>query len=199
MRAFVFLISGWAGFFVMAIEMLSARILAPYFGNSVHVWGGIITVFMLALSLGYLGGGKLSMHQPTISKMALILLLSALTTLPVVVVGMPVLDGVSTLIQDARYGALVAACALFFVPTAFCGMISPYAVRLLVEEHLLSGQLAGRLYFVSTVGSALGTLLTSFYFVLYWEVNQIIWALILFTFILSIPILFFGKCKADAV
>ena len=51
-RFFIFLIAGWSGFFVMAIELLSGRILAPNFGNSIYVWGGVITVFMLALALG---------------------------------------------------------------------------------------------------------------------------------------------------
>jgi hypothetical protein len=53
-------------------------------------------------------------------------------------------------------------------------MVSPYAVRLLVAERTRAGQLAGTLYFVSTAGSAAGTLLTSFYLVLYLEVNQIL-------------------------
>ena len=53
-------------------------------------------------------------------------------------------------------------------------MVSPYAVRLLVADQASSGQRAGKLYFVSTFGSAAGTLLTSFYLVLYLEVNQII-------------------------
>jgi hypothetical protein len=35
--------------------------------------------------------------------------------------------------------------------------------------------MAGVLFFVSTLGSALGTLGTSFYFVLWWEVNEILW------------------------
>ena len=53
-------------------------------------------------------------------------------------------------------------------------MIAPYSVRLLVLEAHLSGKVAGGLYFVSTLGSALGTLLTSFYFVLWFEINQIL-------------------------
>ena len=43
-----------AGFIIMAIELLGGRILAPYFGSSIYVWGSIITVFMLSLSIGYL-------------------------------------------------------------------------------------------------------------------------------------------------
>ncbi len=35
----------------MSLEMLGGRILAPYFGNSVYVWGSLIAVFMLALSV----------------------------------------------------------------------------------------------------------------------------------------------------
>ena len=52
----------------MGIELLGGRILAPFFGSSVHIWGSIITVFMLSLSLGYLLGGKLSTRSPSLSK-----------------------------------------------------------------------------------------------------------------------------------
>src|SRR6266403_3213646 len=60
-----YLIAGWSGYYVMAIELLSGRILAPNFGNSIYVWGGIITVFMVALSVGYLVGGQLSVFAPS--------------------------------------------------------------------------------------------------------------------------------------
>jgi hypothetical protein len=66
---------------------------------------------------------------------------------------------------------------LFFIPTVFSGMISPYAVRLIVPDRTSAGRHAGQLYFVSTFGSAAGTLLTSFYLVLVLEVNQILLAL----------------------
>ena len=52
------------GFVIMSMELLGGRILAPYFGSGVYVWGSIITVFMLSLSLGYLLGGRLSVHNP---------------------------------------------------------------------------------------------------------------------------------------
>jgi hypothetical protein len=63
---------------------------------------------------------------------------------------------------------------LFFLPTAVMGMIAPYSVRLLVMESERSGHVAGMLYFISTLGSAIGTLATSFYLVLWFEVNQIL-------------------------
>ncbi len=55
-------------------------------------------------------------------------------------------------------------------------MVSPVAIRLLVGDQSSSGQRAGFLYFASTVGSSVGTLMTSFYLVLWFEVNTIILA-----------------------
>ena len=177
-RLIIFLIAGWSGFFLMAIELLSGRILSPYFGSSIQVWGSILTVFMLALSFGYLIGGRLSVKDPSIARLSIILLAAAAATTPAVLLGDQVMDRVFALIQDPRYGSLVAATLLFFIPTMIAGMISPYAVRLLVSECRLSGQYAGFLFFVSTFGSAAGTLLTSFYLVLYLDIHQIFWILI---------------------
>jgi hypothetical protein len=89
-----------------------------------------------------------------------------------------ILEGIFTVIQDPRYGSLVSAIIMFFIPTMIAGMVSPYAVRLLTSESRFSGHNAGLLYCVSTFGSAAGTLVTSFYLVLYFEINQILWILI---------------------
>ena len=72
-RALLYLIAGWSGYYVMGIELLGGRLFAPYFGSSIYVWGAIITVFMLALSIGYLCGGRASLREPTLERLALIL------------------------------------------------------------------------------------------------------------------------------
>jgi hypothetical protein len=181
-----YVIAGWSGFFVMAVELLGGRLLAPSFGSGIYVWGAIITIFMLALSLGYLAGGRLSVAQPSARRLGGILVLAALTAFPILLCGEAMLDWVAETIADPRGGSLVAAACLFFVPTFFSGMISPYAVRLLVSDRASSGKHAGQLYFVSTFGSAAGTLLTSFYLVLILEVNQILAALLPISFIIGL-------------
>ena len=177
--ALAYLIAGWSGFFVMAVELLGGRLLAPTFGSSIYVWGAIITVFMLALSLGYLAGGRYSMSAPSVRRLGVILIVAALTVVPLLVYAEPMLDALSQAVPDPRFGSLLSAVALFFVPTFFSGMVSPYAVRLLVQDRQSSGRHAGQLYFVSTFGSAAGTLLTSFYLVLLLEVNQILLGMLL--------------------
>ena len=163
-----------SGFIIMSIEMLGGRILAPYFGSSIYVWGSIITVFMVALAVGYLTGGHLSLMQPRLSKYGFFFVAAAITAVPTIAFGDTMMDWVFLRLEDPRYGSLLAATLLFFIPTAILGMIAPYSVRLLVEESHHSGRIAGGLYFVSTLGSALGTLFTSFYLVLWLEINQIL-------------------------
>ncbi len=177
--ALAYVIAGWSGFFVMAVELLGGRLLAPTFGSSIYVWGAIITVFMLALSLGYLAGGRYSMMAPSVRRLGAILVVAALTVVPLLLFAEQMLDALSIAVPDPRFGSLLSAFTLFFVPTFFSGMVSPYAVRLLVQDRNSSGRHAGQLYFVSTFGSAAGTLLTSFYLVLLLEVNQILLGLLL--------------------
>lgn len=165
-----------SGFCIMTIEMLGARILSPYFGGSLSVWGSIITIFMVALAMGYLIGGRLSTQNPNAVTFAIFFIGAAVFSLPVILFADAIMEPIFLTIEDPRYGSLFASIFLFFIPTSILGMISPYSVRLMVDTHEHSGHMAGLLYFISTIGSAAGTLGTSFYFVLWFEVNQILWS-----------------------
>ncbi len=171
----ILLLAFCAGFSIMCYEIIGGKLLAPYFGSSVYVWGSIITIFMLALSIGYLLGGKYSLFQPSVKKYGIIYIAAALTIIPTIWFSEPVMDFVFSMIEDPRYGSLLASTIMFLVPTVIMGMIAPYSVRILTESKASSGHTAGFLYFVSTFGSALGTIMTSFYFVLWFEINQILW------------------------
>ena len=170
----VYVLAFGGGFVIMSLELLGGRVLAPYFGGSIYVWGSIITVFMLALSAGYLLGGYLSLKRPNVHKLGLILLVAGVLVCPLVLIAEPAMAWIFDRVEDPRYGSLLASVVLFMPPTIILGMISPYAVRLLVRATEESGRVAGTLYFVSTFGSALGTLGTSFYFVLWFELNTIV-------------------------
>ena len=178
-RALIACMAFISGFCIMTIEMLGARILSPYFGGSLSVWGSIITIFMLALALGYLLGGRLSTRTPSGVTYASFFIGAALFSVPIILFADIIMNPIMINIEDARYGSLFASIFLFFVPTSILGMISPYSVRLMVDKEEHSGHMAGLLYFISTLGSALGTLGTSFYFVLWYEVNQILWGSVL--------------------
>lgn len=196
-RGLLYVVAGWSGCFVMALELLGGRLLAPFFGSSIYVWGAIITVFMLALSLGYLAGGRWSLQRPSLARLGAILIVAAAASLPVVLFADAWLNALTEHVADPRMGSLFGAVLLFLVPTVISGMVSPYAVRLLVNDTASSGASAGRLYFVSTFGSAVGTLLTSFYLVLYFEVNQILWSMLAISVVIGMAAVLRGSHEGD--
>jgi hypothetical protein len=191
-----YLVAGWSGYYVMAFELLGARALSPYFGSGIYVWGAVITIFMLSLSIGYLLGGRLSLQRASTRALGVLLLAAVALTIPCVAASEQILEFVFNRVEDPRYGALLASVVLFFAPITLSGAISPYAVRLIVANVGSTGQTAGRVFFVSTLGSTLGTLVTSFYLVLLFEVDQILIGMSVISVLVAANALRFGHAGA---
>jgi spermidine synthase len=150
---------------LMALEIVGSRMLAPFFGNSIFVWGSLISVVLAALSLGYWLGGRLADRRPKLS------VLAGLVAVPGLLIALlplfyPALNrSIANSDMGARMGPLLACLILFLVPSIFLGTISPFAVRLQAQTVASVGSTAGGLYAISTAGSILGTLLTAFYLI----------------------------------
>lgn len=149
-----------SGAAVLAIEILGTRILGPYYGVGLFLWSALITVTLAALSLGYLLGGRWADRGPRYSRLALILTLAGIWLLAVPILKRPLITGLEPL--GLRPAVLAAAALLFFVPLAFLGMVSPYAIRLRAHHLEEVGRSAGDIYAVSTVASVVAALLTGF-------------------------------------
>lgn len=149
-----------SGAILMALEILGSRIMAPYFGSSVYVWGSLISVFLTALSAGYYLGGRLADERPHRSSLTLLLTAAGALTAMIPLLADHVAEALVS--WGPRMGALAAASAIFLPATLVLGMVSPLAIRLGVAEITHLGQASGRLYAVSTAGSVAGTLLTTF-------------------------------------
>lgn len=152
----------FTGWFIMQTELVGARALTPYFGNSIFVWGSVIAVFLLTLALGYGAGGRLTRKYPSHWAPAMLLVgAGALVCLSVTYQ-----DGLCNLIastgMDVRWGALLATVVLYAIPMILAGTVSPYAVHLATGSRSEAGSRAGTLYAVSTIGSFIGSLATSF-------------------------------------
>jgi spermidine synthase len=153
------------GAVLMAFEIIGSRMLAPYFGNSIFVWGSLISVVLTALSVGYWLGGIAADRWPRFS------ILATLIAVPGVIIALlpfvyPELNrAIASGDMGSRLGPLVSCLTLFLVPSVFLGTISPFAVRLQARAVASVGSTAGGLYAVSTAGSILGTLVTAFYLI----------------------------------
>ena len=149
---------------LMGIEFLAARMLAPSLGSSLFVWGSVISIVMVALSLGYWLGGQIADRYGSTRTLAPIIAVAGLFTALVPALNAVVLPAVEGL--GARTGSLLASAIVFFVPSLLLAMVSPLGVRLVAArgvEHI--GRSAGSLYAISTAGSIAGTLLTAFWLI----------------------------------
>jgi predicted membrane-bound spermidine synthase len=81
---------------------------------------------------------------------------------------------IASLDLHERWGSLLAAAALFFLPSVLLGTVSPYAIRLVTQDVASVGAKAGTLYAISTIGSFLGCLMTSFYLILWLGITHIL-------------------------
>lgn len=187
MRALRFyIVVSVTGAVIMALEILSSRILAPEFGNSVFVWGSIISVFLAALSIGYYLGGRLADRNPEIAALARLISLAALFQAGLIVVGGQITSAIGTLTHGSPAGTLLAATILFGPPSVLLATVSPFVVRLAARDLSELGNTAGRLYAVSTAGSLVGTLLCTFVLIPHLEVHQILSLLLLATALVAI-------------
>jgi len=163
-----------SGAVLMALEIVGSRVLAPYFGSSIFVWGSLISVVMAALSIGYYWGGWLSARQPSYLRLLTLLLIPGILIffLPFIYPG--VNEWVAGIDFGTRLNPLIASSIFFLLPGVFLGTISPYVIRLAATRLSMVGSTAGTLYAVSTCGSIFGTLLTAFYLIPLLGVSNII-------------------------
>ncbi|MDJ1432587.1 fused MFS/spermidine synthase [Halostagnicola sp. A-GB9-2] len=148
-----------AGIASMGLEILAGRVIAPQFGSSIYTWGSIITICLAALSLGYWQGGKRA-KTATNREMSWILLGTAIYIAIVIYASDLLLLYTSTMPLGARYASIPAVIALFGPPTYLLGFISPYGAELCNKEGV--GEASGHVYAVGTIGSILGSALTTF-------------------------------------
>jgi MFS family permease len=162
------LIACVCGWFIMELEILGVRILAPYFGSAVYVvTGSVIGVFLLSLSSGYLLGGWLSRKTNSKKILGINLIMSGIWLCAMPFFIEPVCDGIFNMGLDEKWGSLLASLALFGVPTLLLGTVSPTMVRWLTTQASDSGYSAGLVLAFSTMASFLGCIITAFYLVLY--------------------------------
>ena len=146
-------------------EIAAARLLAPYFGDSTIVWANTIGVVLVALSIGYWLGGRLADRNPTKEALCRLVLVAAALLAVVPLIAGPILDvsisAFDSLSVGAFAGSLFGVLVLVAIPLVLVGAVSPWAIRLSLDDVGRSGEVTGRLYAISTFGSLAGTFAAS--------------------------------------
>lgn len=152
-----------SGMTSLALEMCASRLLAAYFGTSLYIWAVLIGLILIYLTIGYFIGGRLADRYPSTQALALITAAAALATALIPFVSQSILSwSVQALAQvsvSAFLSSLLGTVLLFAVPVTLLGLVSPYAIRLMIQHVENSGRTSGSLYAISTFGGILGAFL----------------------------------------
>src|SRR6185436_1344228 len=68
------------GLAITGLAVASARLLAPFFGSTIFVYGSAIGIALFALALGYSIGGRLADRRPSRMMLAITVLVAGLTS-----------------------------------------------------------------------------------------------------------------------
>ena len=166
-----------SGAAVMVLEVLGSRVLSPYFGNTLFVWGSLIGVVLTGLSLGYTYGGKKADNNCSYRIFSMFIFIAGTYTLLITFLSSEIFQIILALNIGERFGPLLATISILGIP-AFClGAITPFSIKLSTESLKTIGRTAGNLYAISTAGGIVGTFATAFFLVPIFGVNTILFTI----------------------
>jgi spermidine synthase len=173
--------------FLLVLEILAGRLIAPYVGVSLYTWTAIIGVILAGLSLGNWLGGVWADRGGNEFAAGITLALAGLFSLGILFL----LTLVAPLIE-AREMTLLGASffyvlALFFVPAVLLGVVTPLLTTLALGLDQRTGHIVGRMHALAALGSILGTFITGYVLVQYLGTRSVIIGTALGLFLLALP------------
>lgn len=164
---FYYLAIALTGGVVLGIEVLSSRILTPYFGVSLYIWASILTITLVCLAVGYFYGGVLTRKKDVNGVRASFNLFVSVASLAVSLSALlyPYLFP-SLMKLPLVAGSLVASIILMVIPLILLSALNPIVMVLVRKAEGLAGDAgAGLVFFISTLGSVAGVVVTAFLFI----------------------------------
>ncbi|HEX3246026.1 MAG TPA: fused MFS/spermidine synthase [Chloroflexota bacterium] len=151
----------------LVLEIVAGRILAPFIGVSLYTWTSIIGIVLAGISLGNYLGGRLADKAGSRQTLGVLLFCAGLTSLAILpLVAIPNLTGIvpkdAPVVGSFMGRIVILTTMLFFIPSLIMGMVSPVVVKLALTDLSHSGNVVGKIYAFSTLGSIFGTFITGF-------------------------------------
>lgn len=151
---------------ILALELLASRIMTPYFGVSLYIWTGILSITLIALAVGYWTGGKLANSRKLDAGRLLELycVLPAVASLSIFAACLIYPSLFASLASWSLVsGAFVACTILLAAPLVATSAMNPLLVAIQKRGEGQSGDSgSGQVFFISTIGSVAGVLITAF-------------------------------------
>jgi len=163
LRNTLYILAFIEGLLVMAIELISGRLLTPIYGGSIYVWSSVLGFTMISLFVGYFFGGKLVSNKLHHKYVVPFSILSCAWLLIMPLLSSKIL--ISLLSLGLILGSAVSVFVLIAVPLILLGAISPQIIQILSETKIEAGKAASNVFAISTFGGVLSTFIVGLYMI----------------------------------
>lgn len=157
----------------MAVELIGAKLVTPFFGNSIYVWASALGFTLLGLMAGYFLGGWLSERLPSRKLLYKVVLISG-----AIVALMPftanIIVGITSS-MELRLAVILSEIVILLPPVLLFGIVSPMIIRLISEKVEEVGNAAGFIYAISTGGGILFNFIMGLYLIPFAGVRMSAW------------------------
>ncbi len=177
-RALVF----YASAAVLVLEILAGRMMAPFVGDTLETWTGIIGTILAGIAVGSWMGGRLADRYPPRRVLPIVLIgggLLALFTYPAIRL-------VGPSVTSTPVEIVFLAAVSFFAPAAVLSAVTPTVTKLQLHTLDETGTVVGRLSALGTTGAIFGTFFAGFVLVAAWPSRSITIILGLITIIVGL-------------
>jgi spermidine synthase len=158
----IYLFVALEGATVMAVELISARMVAPYFGSSLYVWATVIGFTLLALAIGYFAGGVLADRYSSPNTLFWMLLMASLFLLLMHVTAQRLTVAFEILEFDPGLAVILVSLILILPPIVFIGMVPTFLIRRVSTRADNAGTNTGIVYAISSASGIIALLLFGF-------------------------------------
>lgn len=149
----------------MILELVAARLLSPFFGNSNFVWTAIIGIILLAGSLGNLIGGKIASLKHPRYILGLLLFFAACFIAIIPLVSQDILQSIKELDASTQFAATISSIVFFLVPSVILSVFTPILMKEKISAAKDKGKESGRITAIIAIGSLVGTFLGGFWLI----------------------------------
>jgi MFS family permease len=167
---------------VLILEILAGRMMAPFVGNTLETWTGIIGTILAGIAIGSWLGGRLADRYPPRLVLPIVLVVGGLLAL----FTYPAVRLVGPSVTSTPIEIVFLATVSFFAPAAVLSAVTPTVTKLQLHTLDETGTVVGRLSALGTAGAIFGTFFAGFILVAAWPSRTITIVLGLVTIIVGL-------------
>ena len=134
----------------MAIEVMSAKLITPFFGMSLYVWASVLSITLLSLTIGYYLGGIKSKNTNFNKYMNFLFITVSVYTILLPYISNFLLSFFIYL--PLEVGIIISAISILTLPLILLGSSTPMIINHLTTDEDSAGLNTGNVFSISTFG-----------------------------------------------